>query len=41
MNAHCNGLLRKGDLLKDMAFNTVDQEFVTSVTVGRNHMPIR
>ncbi len=39
LNEYFNGLLRKGELPKNMVFNTVNQIFVSSVAARRNHIP--
>ena len=39
LNEHSNGLLRKDGLLKQMDFNEVSQEFISSVTTRRNKIP--
>ncbi|SHE80923.1 hypothetical protein SAMN02745249_01200, partial [Atopostipes suicloacalis DSM 15692] len=39
LNEHSNGLLRKDGLPKQMDFNEVSQEFITSVSTRRNKIP--
>src|SRR5699024_2782196 len=39
LNEHSNGLLRKDGLPKQMDFNEVSQEFITSVATRRNKIP--
>ena len=39
LNEHSNGLLRKGGLPKQMDFNEVDQQFISSVAIRRNKIP--
>lgn len=39
LNENSNGLLRRDGLVKQMDFNEVSQEFVTSVAMKRNHIP--
>ena len=39
LNEHSNGLLRKDGLPKEMDFNQVNQDFISSVASKRNHIP--
>ena len=39
LNEHSNGLLRKDGLPKQMDFNDVNQQFISSVAVRRNKIP--
>ena len=39
LNEHSNGLLRKDGLAKEMDFNQIDQNFVSSVADKRNRIP--
>lgn len=39
LNKHSNGLLRKDDLPKEMDFNQVNQDCISSVASKRNHIP--
>lgn len=39
LNEHSNGLLRRDGLHKQMDFNQVDQEFISSVADHRNNIP--
>ena len=39
LNEHSNGLLRKDGLPKQMDFNEVSQEFISSVALHRNKIP--
>ena len=39
LNENSNGLLRKDGLPKQMDFNTVNQEFISSVAIRRNNIP--
>jgi len=39
LNENSNGLLRRDGLHKQMDFNTVDQDFMSSVTDHSNHIP--
>ena len=39
LNEHSNGLLRKDGPPKEMDFNQVNQDFISSVASKRNHIP--